>query len=33
VTLTTQSGFGRELGMRALDGYSEVKSAFVSTEG
>jgi acyl-CoA reductase-like NAD-dependent aldehyde dehydrogenase len=28
-----QSGFGRELGMRALDGYSEVKSVFVSTEG
>jgi betaine-aldehyde dehydrogenase len=28
-----QSGFGRELGMQALDGYSEVKSVFVSTEG
>ena len=28
-----QSGFGRELGMHALDGYSEVKSVFVSTEG
>jgi betaine-aldehyde dehydrogenase len=28
-----QSGFGRELGMRALDGYSEVKSVFISTEG
>ncbi len=27
-----QSGFGRELGMQALDGYSEVKSVFVSTE-
>jgi betaine-aldehyde dehydrogenase len=27
-----QSGFGRELGMHALDGYSEVKSVFVSTE-
>jgi len=28
-----QSGFGRELGMQALDGYSEVKSIFISTEG
>jgi acyl-CoA reductase-like NAD-dependent aldehyde dehydrogenase len=28
-----QSGFGRELGMLALDGYSEVKSVFISTEG
>ena len=28
-----QSGFGRELGMQALDGYSEVKSVFVATEG
>ena len=27
-----QSGFGRELGMQALDGYSEVKSLFISTE-
>ena len=27
-----QSGFGRELGMQALEGYSEVKSVFVSTE-
>ena len=27
-----QSGFGRELGMNALDGYSEVKSVFYSTE-
>ncbi|HET9214561.1 MAG TPA: aldehyde dehydrogenase family protein [Gaiellaceae bacterium] len=27
-----QSGFGRELGMQALDGYSEVKNVFVSTE-
>ena len=27
-----QSGFGRELGMQALDGYSEVKSVFLSTE-
>jgi acyl-CoA reductase-like NAD-dependent aldehyde dehydrogenase len=27
-----QSGFGRELGMQALDGYSEVKSVFFSTE-
>jgi acyl-CoA reductase-like NAD-dependent aldehyde dehydrogenase len=28
-----QSGLGRELGMQALDGYSEVKSVFISTEG
>jgi betaine-aldehyde dehydrogenase len=28
-----QSGFGRELGMNALDGYSEVKNVFMSTEG
>jgi betaine-aldehyde dehydrogenase len=28
-----QSGFGRELGMQALDGYSEVKNVFISTEG
>ena len=28
-----QSGFGRELGMHALEGYSEVKNVFVSTEG
>ena len=27
-----QSGFGRELGMQALAGYSEVKNVFVSTE-
>ena len=27
-----QSGFGRELGMHALDGYSEVKSVYLSTE-
>ena len=27
-----QSGFGRELGMQSLDGYSETKSVFVSTE-
>jgi acyl-CoA reductase-like NAD-dependent aldehyde dehydrogenase len=27
-----ESGFGRELGMRALDGYSEVKNVFISTE-
>ena len=27
-----QSGFGRELGMEALDGYSEVKNVFISTE-
>jgi acyl-CoA reductase-like NAD-dependent aldehyde dehydrogenase len=28
-----QSGFGRELGMHALESYSEVKSVFISTEG
>jgi betaine-aldehyde dehydrogenase len=28
-----QSGFGRELGMHGLEGYSEVKSVFISTEG
>jgi acyl-CoA reductase-like NAD-dependent aldehyde dehydrogenase len=27
-----QSGFGRELGMQALDGYSEVKNVFFSTD-
>ena len=27
-----QSGFGRELGMQALEGYSEVKTVFISTE-
>ena len=27
-----QSGFGRELGMHALQGYSEVKNVFISTE-
>jgi betaine-aldehyde dehydrogenase len=27
-----QSGFGRELGMHALDGYSEVKTVFIQTE-
>jgi len=27
-----QSGFGRELGMHALEGYSEIKSVFISTE-
>jgi acyl-CoA reductase-like NAD-dependent aldehyde dehydrogenase len=27
-----QSGFGRELGLQALDGYSEVKTVFFSTE-
>jgi acyl-CoA reductase-like NAD-dependent aldehyde dehydrogenase len=27
-----QSGFGRELGMHGLDGYSEVKNVFISTE-
>jgi betaine-aldehyde dehydrogenase len=28
-----QSGFGRELGLHALDGYSEVKNVFYATEG
>jgi acyl-CoA reductase-like NAD-dependent aldehyde dehydrogenase len=28
-----QSGFGRELGMHALAGYSDVKNVFLSTEG
>ncbi len=28
-----QSGFGRDLGMQGLDGYSEIKSVFISTEG
>ena len=27
-----QSGFGRELGMHALDGYSEIKNVYISTE-
>lgn len=27
-----QSGFGRELGMHALDGYSEIKNVYLSTE-
>jgi acyl-CoA reductase-like NAD-dependent aldehyde dehydrogenase len=27
-----QSGFGRELGMHGLDGYSDVKNVFVATE-
>lgn len=27
-----QSGFGRELGMHALDGYSEIKNVFMTTE-
>jgi acyl-CoA reductase-like NAD-dependent aldehyde dehydrogenase len=27
-----QSGFGRELGMHGLEGYSEVKNVFLSTE-
>jgi betaine-aldehyde dehydrogenase len=26
-----QSGFGRELGMHAMDGYSEVKNVFLAT--
>jgi betaine-aldehyde dehydrogenase len=28
-----QSGFGRELGMHAMDGYSEIKNVYVATEG
>jgi acyl-CoA reductase-like NAD-dependent aldehyde dehydrogenase len=28
-----QSGFGRELGLEALDAYSEVKNIFLSSEG
>jgi acyl-CoA reductase-like NAD-dependent aldehyde dehydrogenase len=28
-----QSGFGRELGMHGLDGYSEIKNVYYSTEG
>jgi len=28
-----QSGFGRELGLEALSGYSDVKSVYISTEG
>jgi acyl-CoA reductase-like NAD-dependent aldehyde dehydrogenase len=27
-----QSGFGRELGMHGMDGYSDVKNVFISTE-
>jgi len=27
-----QSGFGRELGMAAMDGYSEIKNVFLSTD-
>jgi acyl-CoA reductase-like NAD-dependent aldehyde dehydrogenase len=27
-----QSGFGRELGMHAMDGYSEIKNVFFSTD-
>ena len=26
------SGFGRELGMHGMDGYSEVKNVFISTD-
>jgi len=28
-----QSGFGRELGMHGMDGYSEVKNVFMATDG
>jgi acyl-CoA reductase-like NAD-dependent aldehyde dehydrogenase len=27
-----QSGFGRELGLQALDGYSELKNVYISTD-
>jgi acyl-CoA reductase-like NAD-dependent aldehyde dehydrogenase len=27
-----RSGFGRELGMHALEGYSEIKNVFYSTD-
>jgi acyl-CoA reductase-like NAD-dependent aldehyde dehydrogenase len=27
-----QSGFGRELGMHGMDGYSDIKNVFISTE-
>ena len=27
-----QSGFGRELGMHAMEGYSEIENVFFSTE-
>jgi acyl-CoA reductase-like NAD-dependent aldehyde dehydrogenase len=27
-----QSGFGRELGLHGLEGYSEVKNVFISTD-
>ena len=27
-----QSGFGRELGMHALEGYSDVKNVYIATE-
>jgi acyl-CoA reductase-like NAD-dependent aldehyde dehydrogenase len=27
-----QSGFGRELGMHGMEGYSEVKNVYLSTE-
>jgi acyl-CoA reductase-like NAD-dependent aldehyde dehydrogenase len=26
-----QSGFGRELGMHAMDGYSEIKNVYIAT--
>ena len=28
-----QSGFGRELGMHAMDGYSELKNVYIATDG
>jgi acyl-CoA reductase-like NAD-dependent aldehyde dehydrogenase len=27
-----QSGFGRELGMHALEGYSEIKNVYIATD-
>jgi acyl-CoA reductase-like NAD-dependent aldehyde dehydrogenase len=27
-----QSGFGRELGMHGMDGYSDIKNVFISTD-
>ena len=27
-----QSGFGRELGMHAMDGYSELKNVYLATD-
>jgi acyl-CoA reductase-like NAD-dependent aldehyde dehydrogenase len=27
-----QSGFGRELGLQAMDGYSELKNVYIATD-